>query len=106
MSVVIVVFAVPEQFFGVVECVDSWLSSVEVWWGDPFGLAVGVGAGGPALFGELVIGMADQGEAVDIGDGVFGVGVVVVDLAQVTRDGAAGEGAAAVLGVQHNPLGR
>jgi hypothetical protein len=42
--------------------------------------------------------VADEGEAVDVGDGVAGVGVVVVDLAEVARDGAAGEGAAAISG--------
>jgi hypothetical protein len=67
----IVVFVVAEQFFGVVVGVDSWLSSVEVWWGDPFGLAAAVGAGGPALVGEWVIRMADQREAVDVGDRVL-----------------------------------
>ena len=78
---------------------------VEVWWWDPFGLAVAVFAGGPALFGEFVVGAAAKSQVVDIGDGVGGVGVAVVGFAEIAGHGAAGEGAATILGVQHNSLG-
>src|SRR5947209_235473 len=100
MPVFVVVFPCPQKLFGVVERVDAWLSAVEVGWWDPFGLAAGVGAGGPALLGELVVGIADQRQAVDVGDRVGGVGVVVVDFAEVAGQGAAGEAAATVPGVQ------
>jgi hypothetical protein len=82
----------------VVVGVGAGLAVVEVGWWDPFGLAVGVFAGGPALVGHCVVGVAAEGEGVDVGDGVGGVGVAVVDLAQIARHGAAGEGAATVLG--------
>jgi hypothetical protein len=85
---------------------SSGLAVVEVWWWDPFGVAVRVFAAGPAVVGELVIRIAGQREVVDIGDRVGGVGVIVVDLAEIAGHGAAGEGAAAVSGVQHNSLGR
>ena len=84
---------------------SSRLASVEVWWGEPFGLAVGVFAGGPALFGEVMVGAAAEGQLVDICDRVGGVAVAVVDFAQVAGHGAAGEGAAAVFGVEHDALG-
>jgi hypothetical protein len=100
---VVVVFA--EQFFGVVVGVGAGLASVEVWWWEPFGLTVGVFAGAPALFGEVMVGAAGQAEVVDVGDGVGGVGIVVVDFALVGRHGAAGEGAATISGVQDNSLG-
>ena len=49
---------VPQEFLGVVVGVGAGLAVVEVWWWDPFGVAVGVFAGGPALFGEFVVGAA------------------------------------------------
>ena len=84
--------------------VGAGLAVVEVWWGDPFGVAVGVFVGGPALFGEFVVGATGKAEVVDIGDRVGGVRVVVVDFAEIAGHGAAGEGAATILGVQHNSL--
>src|ERR1700722_6264986 len=95
----------PQQLLGVVEGVDPRLAAVKVCWWDPFGLAVRVFAGGPALFGEFVVGAAGQGEIVDVGDRVGGVGVVVMGFAEVGGHAAAGEGAATILGVQHNSLG-
>ena len=59
-----------------------------------------------ALVGEFMVGAAGQGEVVDVGDGVGGVGVAVVGLAEVGGHGAARERAAAVFGVQHNSLSR
>src|ERR1700733_8974197 len=93
-----------QQLLGVVKGVDPGLAVVEVWWWDPFGVAVTVFAGGPALFGELVVGAASESQVVDVGDGVGGVAVAVVGFAQVAGHGAAGEGAAAVFGVQHDSL--
>ena len=52
ISVVVIVL---KQFFGVVG-VGAGLSSVEVCWWDPFGVPAGVFAGGPALFGEVMVG--------------------------------------------------
>ena len=80
--------------------VDPALAVVEMRWWDPFGVAVRVFAGGPALFGEVVVGAAGQGEVVDFGDGVGGVGVAVVGFAEVGGHGAARERAAAVFGMQ------
>ena len=85
--------------------VGAGLAVVEVGWWDPFGVAMGIFAGGPALFGELVVGVAGQGEVVDVGDGVGGVGVAVVGFAEVGGHGAARERAPAVFGVQHDSLG-
>ena len=45
-------------------------------------------------------------EVVDVGDGVDGVGVAVVGLAEVGGHGAARKRAPAVFGVQHDSLGR
>ena len=101
----VLVVVLAEQFFGVVVGVGAGLSAVEVCGWEPFGVAVGVFAGGPALFGEWVVGTAGQAEVVDVGDGVGGVGIIVVDLAPVGRHRAAGEGAATISGVQHNSLG-
>jgi hypothetical protein len=81
----------PQQFFGMMERVGAGLAAVEVWWGDPFGVAVVVFAGGPALFGEFVVGAAGQGEIVDVGDRVGGVGVVVMGFAEVGGHAAARE---------------
>ena len=70
-----------------VEGVDSGLPVVQVWWWYPFGVAFGVFAGGPAFFGESVVGSAGQGEVVDVGAVGFGPAFHVVDLAVVERDG-------------------
>src|ERR1700761_9028166 len=99
-----VVFLCPQELFGVPVGVDAWLAVVEVRWGDPFGVAVVVFAGGPALLGEIVIGAAAKSQVVDVGDGIGGVGVGVVDFAEVGGHGAAREGAAAVFGVEHDSL--
>jgi hypothetical protein len=54
-----VVFVVgTEKFLGVVEGVGSGLAVVEVRRWDPFGDAVLVFAGCPALFGDFVLGAA------------------------------------------------
>src|SRR5277367_2162830 len=95
---------VSQEFFGVVVGVGAGLPVVEVCWGDPFGVAVVVFAGGPALFGELVVGAAAKSQVVDIGDGVGGVAVAVMDLAQIARHAAAGERTPTILGVQHDSL--
>src|ERR1700722_8291476 len=78
--------------------VDPRLSPVEMRRWEPFGVAEFVFAGGPALVGEFVVGAAGQGNVVDVGDGVGGVGVVVVGFAEIAGHGAAGEGAATILG--------
>jgi hypothetical protein len=85
---------------------DSRLAVVEMWWWDPFGDAVSAGAGGPALFGEFVVGAAGQGEVVDVGDVGFGPSGDVVDLGEVAGHVAAWGCAAAVFGVEDEALGR
>ncbi|AVO10425.1 hypothetical protein CHR52_16865 [Mycobacterium tuberculosis] len=69
-------------------------------------MAVGVVVGGPAFFGESVVGAAGQGEVGDVGASGAGPGGDVVGLAVVGRCVTAGFGAAAVVGEQHDPLGR
>ena len=71
--------------------VGAGLAAVEVGWWDPFGLAVVVFAGGPAVVGHCVVGVAAEGEGVDVGDGVGGVAVAVVGFAQIAGHGAAGD---------------
>ena len=58
------------------------------------------------MVGEFVVGAAAKSQVVDIGDGVGGVAVAVMDLAQIARHAAAGERTPTILGIQHNPLGR
>src|SRR5437588_7567007 len=101
---VVVFVVVPYEFFGVVEGVDPRLPVIQAGWWDPFGVAVGVFAGGPAFFGESVVGSAGQGEVVDIGATGFGPAPDVVDLGVVERGGAARLGASAFLGAQHDSL--
>ena len=94
-----------EVSLGVVVVVDSGLAGVEVWWRDPFGAAVFAFSGAPAVFGDqAVVCAAGQGEVVDVGEPAFGPVGDVVDLALVARHRAARAAAAAVLGVQHDPL--
>jgi hypothetical protein len=58
-----VVVLVCSVFFGVVVGVGAGLAVVGVWWGDPFGGAVGVFSGFPAAGGEqAVMGAAGEGE--------------------------------------------
>ncbi|KIU39170.1 hypothetical protein TL11_18015 [Mycobacteroides immunogenum] len=53
---------------------------------------------------EAVVGCAREGEVVYVGGSVVGPFGDVVDLAEVSRDRAAGVGAATILGVQHEAL--
>jgi hypothetical protein len=78
--------------------VDPPLSSVEVWWWNPFGAAIFAFSGGPtALFDEAVIRAAGQCEFVDIGGAICGCPAIdVVHLRPVARDSAARPSAAAV----------
>ena len=68
------------------------------------GVAVGEFFGGPAVVEQFVVPGAGEGEFVDVSGAAGGPFFDVVHLAQVARGGAAGCGAATVLGVQHNPL--
>ncbi len=62
--------------------------------------------GWSSLFGESVVGAAGQGQLGDVGASGAGPGGDVVGLAVVGRCVTAGFGAAAVVGEQHDPLGR
>jgi hypothetical protein len=93
-----VVVLLAQEFFGVVVGVGSWLAVVEMGWWNPFGVAVVVFAGTPAVFGDVVLWGAGQGEVVDVGGAVVRVGVGVVDFAEISGHLAVGEGAAAVFG--------
>src|SRR3954463_15640259 len=84
--------------------VGSGLSVIEVRGWYPFGVALGVGAGGPAFFDESVVDAAGQGEGVDVGAAGGLPSLDVVDLAVVGRCITTGFGAATVLGVQHDAL--
>ena len=53
---------------------------------------------------QFVVAGAGEGEFVDVSGAAGGPFLDVVHLAQVARRGAAGCGAATVLGVQHDPL--
>ena len=88
--------------------VDPRLSSVEVWWWNPFGAAIFAFSGGPtALFDEAVIRAAGQCEFVDIGEAICGCPAIdVVYLRPVARDSAARPSTAAVQRVQDDPLPR
>ncbi|KZS82623.1 hypothetical protein A4G31_04870 [Mycobacterium persicum] len=61
------VVAVAEESFGLVVSVGAGLSAIEVRRRYPFGIASGVLAGAPAIFGESVVDSAGQGEVVDVG---------------------------------------
>src|SRR5882762_5498070 len=82
----IVIVVVPQEFLGVVVGVGAGLAVVEMRRRGPFGLAAMVLAGGPALFGEFVVGAAAKSQVVDVGDRVYGVAVAVVDFAEIARD--------------------
>src|ERR1700750_518954 len=75
----LVVFVGEQIALGVVVVVEAGLAGVEVWWGDPFGAAVGADAGGPVtFFDEPVVWSAGQYQFVDVGapaagPAVFGV---------------------------------
>src|SRR5580693_4636566 len=93
------VFVVLQELLGVVVGVGAGLAVVEMRWWDPFGDAVVALAGGPALFGELVVRAASQGQPVDVGGVGFRPGRDVVDFGEVPRYVAARRRAATILGV-------
>src|ERR1700735_415624 len=101
-GVVFVLFA--KQLFGMMERVRSGLPVIQVRRRDPFGVALAIFAGGPALFGEFVVGAAGQGEVIDVGGVSFSPRADMMDLGEIARDVAVGERAAAVFGVEHNSL--
>ena len=84
--------------------VGAGLAVVEVGRWDPLGVAVLVFAGGPALLSELVVRAAGQGQVVDVGVAALGPWCEVVGFGEVAGYVAAGVGAAAVFGVQHDSL--
>ena len=60
----------------------------------------------PPFVDEAVVGSAGQGQLVDVGVAAISpVAQRVMDLGAVGRDWAAGFGAAAVAGDEHDPLG-
>src|SRR3984957_16518897 len=77
------VFVVLQELLGVVVGVGPGLAVVEMRWWDPFGDAAVALAGGPALFGELVVRAAGQGQPVDVGGVGFRPGRDVVDFGEV-----------------------
>jgi hypothetical protein len=101
-----IVFVVAQKFFGRVEPVNTWLAMIKVRWWKPFGVAVVVFAGGPALFCELVVGSAAEGQVVDIGFPAFSPGRAVVNFGVVAGHVAAREATPTVLGIQHYSLSR
>ena len=73
-----------------VEGVGAGLAALEVWGWDPFGVAAGVFAGGPASGSQhAVVRSAGEGEVVDVGGVAGGVVGDVVDLAVVAGHVAA-----------------
>ena len=70
--------------------IGAGLAVVEVWWGEPFGVAVLVFAGGPALFGQGVVAAAAECQIVDVGGVAFGVGRAVADFGEIARHVAVG----------------
>ena len=79
--------------------VGAGLAVVKMGWWDPFGDGVVAFVGGPALFGDVVLRGAGQGEVVDVGGMGFGPRCAVVDFGEVARYMAAWRAAAAVFGV-------
>ena len=61
------VVVVASESFGVMERVGPGLAVIQVARRYPFGVAVGVFAGGPAFFDEAVVRSAGEGEVVDVG---------------------------------------
>src|SRR5262245_2348786 len=88
------------------EGVGSGLTVIEMGWRNPFGLAVGVLAGRPALLEQPVVGSAGKSELVDVGAVRAGPVLHVVDLGVAGGDVATGVRTATLLGVQHNSLRR
>ena len=88
------------------ECVNPRLAVVQVRRRDPFGVAVLIFAGGPALFGQGVVAAAAERDVVDVGGVGFRPGCHVMDFGEVSRHIAARRRAATILGVQHYSLGR
>src|SRR5262245_26206515 len=95
-----------EVSLGAMVVVDQGLAGVEVRGREPFGTAVFADTRCPAaLFDKAVVGPAGQHFLVDIGvAAVCPAALGVVDLATVAGHGAAVERAAAVAGMQHDPL--
>jgi hypothetical protein len=79
--------------------VGPGLTVVEVWRRDPLGLTVSEFDCSPAFIGHLVVGLAGQGQLVDVGPAAAGPVVDVVNFRAVSGDVAAGGRTAAVLGM-------
>ncbi len=82
------------------------MSVVEVRRWEPFGIAVSVLAGAPALLEQFVIRAAGQGELVDIGAPADGPCGDMMHLALIARHVTARAGATAIFGVKNDPLPR
>ena len=115
--IVVLVVVVDEVVVGVVLVVDLGFgrppqaggAPVEMRWRDPFGAAVFAFSGSPAAFGDQpVVAVRRLGPRRRCWSSPAGgpIGFGVVDLAAVAGHCAAGKGAAAVLGMQHDALPR
>ena len=90
-----------------VEGVGARLAVIEVWWGDPFGGAVGELAGSPAAgFDQRMMLAAGKRQVIDIACPALGEFGDVVHLREVAGHVAAGMRTATILGVQNNSLSR
>ena len=98
LVVVVLVAVHPEVAVGVPVPVGSGFAEVKVGWWYPFGDALGVLAGYPALLEQFVVGAAGEGEVIDVGAAMDRPLVDVLGFGEVAGRGAAGSGAAAVLG--------
>ena len=98
------VFVIEQQLFRVVKSVDTRLPVIQVWWRDPFGVAVLVFAGGPALFGKRMVTAAAERQVVDVGGVALGIGRAVMDFAVIARHAATWRRTPTIPGVQHYSL--
>ena len=96
--------SVAEKPFGMMIVIHPRLAVIEMWRGDPLGIAVTEFDCPPAFVNHVVVGLASQRHSVDVGSAAMGPVIVVMNLGPVRRDIATRRGAAAILRVEDQSL--
>ena len=95
---------VAEKAFGMMIVIHPRLAVIEMWRRDPLGIAVAEFDCPPAFVNHFMVGLTSQRQPVDVCPAAMCPVVVVMNFGPISRDIAAGGGAAAILRIEDQSL--
>lgn len=96
--------SVAEKPFGMMIVIHTWLAVIEMWRRDPLGIAIAEFHCPPAFVNHFMVGLTSQRQPVDVCPAAMCPVVVVMNFGPISRDIAAGGGAAAILRIEDQSL--